>query len=121
MFSLNFFIILLIIVVIFSSTVSCSTYRPATELLYNGMYPYSVEGFSNVNEDVGNEEYAYVKGFNGLMTQPGSSSAIGGIHGGAKSSSTCKSYGYTNSQGNICLDDKQIELLSTRGGNCDKI
>jgi hypothetical protein len=120
MFSLNFFIILLIIVVIFSSTVSCSTYRPATELLYNGMYPYSVEGFSNVNENAGNEEFTYVKGFNGLMTQPGSSSSIGGIHG-FKGNSTCKSYGYTNSQGNVCLDDNHIELLSTRGGNCDKI
>lgn len=121
MFSLNFYIILLIVVVIFSSTVSCSTYKPASELLYNGMYPYTVEGFSNVNENGVNEGSVYVKGFNGLMTQPGSSSNIGGIHEDPKNDSTCKSYGYTNSLGNICLNKDQIKLLSTRGGNCDKI
>jgi hypothetical protein len=116
--SLIFFIVLLIIVVIFSNTVSCTTFIPSTELLYNGMYP--IEGFSNVGDSVSSNA-SYVKGFKGLMTHPGSSATIGGIHEGTKSDSKCKSYGYTTSKGNLCLNDNQIKLLSTRGGNCDKI
>lgn len=116
------YIILLIFVVIFSSTVSCITFVPASELIYNGMYPYSNEGFSNVDEEgFHNNDEVYVKGFNGLMSKPGSSSTIGGIHEGATSHPKCKSYGYTTSKGNVCLNKKQLKLLSTRGGNCDKV
>ena len=32
-------------------------------------------------------------------------------------SPTCKNYGYTNSQGFICMSEGDIQLLTTRGGN----
>ena len=34
-----------------------------------------------------------------------------------KGSPTCKNYGYTNSQGFICMSEGDIQLLTTRGGN----
>ena len=32
-------------------------------------------------------------------------------------SPTCKNYGYTNSQGFVCMSEGDIQLLTTRGGN----
>jgi len=34
-----------------------------------------------------------------------------------KGSATCKNYGYTNSQGFVCMNENDIKLLTTRGGN----
>ena len=120
MFSLNFFIILLFIVLILSSMVSSSSaYKPASELMYNGMYPYSSEGFSNKDLPVGVP--TKVNGFEGLMSSPGAKQDLNEIYIGTKSDSMCPSYGYTNSTGNLCLNANQIKQLSTRGGNCEKI
>lgn len=120
MISLNFYIMLLIVVLIFSSMASsCLVYKPASELLYNGMYPYSSEGFSNKDLPVGVP--TKINGFDGLMSSPGAIQNLNEIYVGTKSNSTCKSYGYTNSTGNLCLNANQIKLLSTRGGNCEKI
>lgn len=117
MHSLNFFIILLFIVLIISSMVSsCSVYKPATELLYNGMYPYTEEGFSNT---VSVENPIKLTGFDGLLSSPGAEHSLNDIYIGTKSDSKCQSYGYTNSNGNLCFDENQIKLLRTRGGNCN--
>ena len=118
MFPLNFFIILLIIVVIMSSMMSSFSVRPASELVYNGMFPYS-EGFSIIEEPV--VAPVQIKGFDGLMSSPGVVQELNDIFIGTKSNSTCQSYGYTNSTGNLCLDKNQIKQLSTRGGNCEKM
>ena len=118
MFSLNFFIILLIIVVIVSSMMSTYSVRPASELVYNGMFPYS-EGFSIIEEPV--VAPVQIKGFDGLMSSPGAVQELNDIFIGTKSNSTCQSYGYTNSTGNLCLDKNQIKLLTTRGGNCERL
>jgi hypothetical protein len=58
-----------------------------------------------------------VAGFSGLQSGAyGNEQAIGFMYNN-EGSSTCKSYGYTNSKGNICLSDSDIKLLTTRGGN----
>jgi len=58
-----------------------------------------------------------VAGFSGLQSGAyGSEQAIGFMYNN-EGSTTCKSYGYTNSKGNICMSDSDIKLLTTRGGN----
>ena len=56
-------------------------------------------------------------GFSSLLTgNYGDEKAIGFMYNN-EGSTTCKSYGYTNSKGNICMSDSDLKLLSTRGGN----
>lgn len=58
-----------------------------------------------------------VAGFSGLQSGAyGNEQAIGFMYNN-EGSTTCKSYGYTNSKGNICMSDSDIKLLTTRGGN----
>jgi len=58
-----------------------------------------------------------VAGFSGLQSGAyGSEQAIGFMYNN-EGSTTCKSYGYTNSKGNICMSESDIKLLTTRGGN----
>ena len=58
-----------------------------------------------------------VTGFGGLQTGAfGKEQNIGFMYNN-DSNTTCKSYGYTNSKGNICLSESDIKLLTTRGGN----
>ncbi len=58
-----------------------------------------------------------VAGFSGLQSGAyGSEQAIGFMYNN-EGSATCKSYGYTNSKGNICMSESDLKLLTTRGGN----
>ena len=58
-----------------------------------------------------------VAGFSGLQSGAyGDEKAIGFMYNN-EGSTTCKSYGYTNSKGNVCLSESDIKLLTTRGGN----
>jgi hypothetical protein len=132
-----FLIVLLIIVIFLSVSMSCSTFKPfSPEMMYNGKYPYN-EGFrSNTaystypeNQTVDalgdkflipqNNENSCMKvnGFNGLVCSPDTVQNPDDIYSTAKGSLDCKSYGYTNSQGFLCMDDYQVKLLTTRGGN----
>ena len=58
-----------------------------------------------------------VSGFGGLMSGAYGNEKIIGFMYNNDSNTSCKSYGYTNSKGNICLSDSDIKLLTTRGGN----
>jgi hypothetical protein len=58
-----------------------------------------------------------VNGFGGLMSGAYGNEKIIGFMYNNDANTTCKSYGYTNSKGNICLSDSDIKLLTTRGGN----
>jgi len=58
-----------------------------------------------------------VSGFSGLMSGAYGNEKIIGFMYNNESNLTCKSYGYTNSKGNICLSPSDIKLLTTRGGN----
>ena len=59
------------------------------------------------------------QGFDGLFCNPASveGSNPTDIFSQAAGRSDCKSYGYMNSRGFLCMDDKQVQLLTTRGGN----
>lgn len=110
---LNFFFILLIVVIILSSMASTCVVKPATELLYNGMYPYT----ENFSDSVALETPLHLHGFDGLMSSPGATHNLNDLFIGTKSDAKCESYGYMNSTGNLCLNDHQIKLIKTRGGN----
>jgi hypothetical protein len=120
------FILLCLFVIISSITMSCSSYKPySPEMMYSaGTLPYA-----NANEGFRNNDYSTydnsktnscdnVNGFNGLLCGPDDSSQNPNeIFSKVKGDLNCKSYGYTNSRGNLCFDENQIKLLSTRGGN----
>jgi hypothetical protein len=58
-----------------------------------------------------------VSGYSGLLTSPEMIHKPLDIYSQATSSTTCQSYGLTNSTGNLCLNPEQLRLLRTRGGN----
>ena len=58
-----------------------------------------------------------VSGFGGLMSGAYGNEKIIGFMYNNEANTTCKSYGYTNSKGNICLSESDIQMLTTRGGN----
>ena len=129
------FLILLIFIVIFSTvSLSCTSYQPySDELMFSGMYPYSNEGFRNnqyssypKNSDIDNVNKSEVDlattchkvaGFDGILCSPDSTLIRNDIFSEAKGSLNCKSYGYSNSRGFLCMDADQVRLLTTRGGN----
>ncbi len=95
-------------------------------------YPY--EGFSEIKEKFEardeNEKKNFAEAFSPMESSPIKVSGFSGLQSGAygdekaigfmynnDSGSACKSYGYTNSKGNICLSESDVKLLTTRGGN----
>ena len=84
---------------------------------------------SSIGSSVGSSASAdcgKYQGFDGLFCTPASatgsdSSTLGSnptdIYSQAAGRPDCKSYGYMNSRGFLCMDDKQVQLLTTRGGN----
>ena len=127
----------LFIVILSSISMSCSSFKPfSQEMMYHGNFPYSNEGFRNtgystypenqsvdvlgdklINPSLNNNNCEKVNGFNGLICSPNSPQNPNDIYSEAKGSLDCKSYGYTNSKGFLCMDDTQIKLLTSRGGN----
>jgi len=68
------------------------------------------EGFESSTEQK-------VAGFKGLYGSPYEGQKPIGFMYNNKGSTTCKNFGYTNSQGFICMSENDIKLLTTRGGN----
>ena len=58
-----------------------------------------------------------VRGFDGLVVSPSIDDSSLDIYSKAQGKPDCKSYGLMNSQGFLCLDQQQIKLLESRGGN----
>jgi len=59
-------------------------------------------------------------GFDGVFCSPTPTSEAKNpvdIFSQASGSQTCQSYGYMNSRGYLCMDQEQIRLLRSRGGN----
>lgn len=92
----------------------------------------AVIDIASTSGNVGEGECSQIQGFDGLYCNP--SSANAGPNAGpntgpnspsnptdifsqSSSSINCKSYGYTNSKGFLCMDDHQVKLLTSRGGN----
>jgi hypothetical protein len=106
-------VMLFSVLMISSIGLSCSSYKPYS--------PEMMEGFN------GNEYSDYVNpiesscqssvGFGGLLCSPDDNSNPKDIYSHAKGSLGCKSYGYSNSRGFLCMDPEQLRLLTTRGGN----
>jgi len=121
--------IALFLVIAITLGYSCYNIQPYyRDSLFSNQYPY--EGFDLKPSEFkgnarpsghamvgGNAIAKPVEGFEGLHSSPYADStpidtfsqAVGGLE--------CKSYGYSNSKGPLCLDATQIKLLSTRGGN----
>jgi hypothetical protein len=68
------------------------------------------EGFETSSEQK-------VAGFKGLYGSPYEGQKPIGFMYNNKGSTTCKNFGYTNSQGFVCMSENDIKLLTTRGGN----
>jgi hypothetical protein len=108
-------IVMLFSVLIISSIgLSCSSYKPySPEMMNSGMYPY--EGFSNLIANKSSCQSSV--GFGGLLCSPDENSNPKDIYSDAKGSLGCKSYGYSNSRGFLCMEPEQVRLLTSRGGN----
>lgn len=126
--TLTIIISVLMIILIVSCTMLSSTpsFQPYLPERTNIMFDYSKEGFRN------NEYSTYpdnkptsdsiascksVTGFDGLLCSPDGSEKPNDIFSDTEGSLECKSYGYSNSRGNLCLNPEQVRLLTTRGGN----
>lgn len=136
----NILVIILFVLIIASSTMmSCANFKPHfADNLFSKHSKF--EGFQNNNNlldysskeenapmDVNKQhmietpasECKKVFGFDGLFcTANEGGNPIDKI-GSSKGSPECigKSSGLSNSKGGLCLDEEQIKLLSTRGGN----
>jgi hypothetical protein len=58
-----------------------------------------------------------INGINGLFCSMNNENSDIDTYSDAKGSLSCDGYGYSNSKGGLCMDNKQKELLMTRGGN----
>ena len=68
-----------------------------------------------------NNERTRVKGFDGLLVSPTLNDASIDVFSKAHGKDGCKDYGLSTSTGFLCLDQNQIGLLTTRGGNATGI
>ena len=139
---LTFLVIFLVIIFIFSFAIvgSCRYVPYSKDIMSTNKY--NREAFHNLkNEPLGyasasNHQYMddlknqelqsspnscscrKISGFNGLFCDSNKDpNNPVDIYSTAQGSSECKSYGYHNSRGFLCLDDNQKRLLTTRGGN----
>lgn len=131
--------IILLIILTTSMTNSCKTFRPASKNVYKNYAAF--EGFNdgstsamdyskNSTEqkvmvptvDFFNKQTAKkVEGFGGLQSSPYEKEKKLDIFSGTSGSTVCdgKSFNLSNSQGGLCLDEKQTRLMRTRGGNAE--
>lgn len=58
-----------------------------------------------------------IKGFDGLVAAPSLDDSSLDIYSGTSGKRDCQSYGLMNSNGYLCLDQTQVGLLTSRGGN----
>jgi hypothetical protein len=137
-------IVFLLLVIFMSLGKSCCRVSPYSN---NSLYPklYKFEGFEplafspymadeeahdskntqeqhpniNMEENKEDDSQIPVEGFRGLQSSPNNSQQnVIDIFSQARGSRDCKdSFGYTNNEGNLCLDEKQRYMLKTRGGN----
>lgn len=143
----NFFVIFLFVFIILSATsLSCTKFQPhSAESIFQKHSDF--EGFHDKAQTIGyakKDDYSpldnhnmnliepentseekvvnYCKnifGFHGLYCDPTKEDAVIDVIGKTKGSSECvgKSSGLSKSTGGLCLNENQINLLKTRGGN----
>lgn len=128
--------IVLFIVIVLSLGYSCYNVQPyysdtlfSHQFAYEGfdLKPSEFHGNAHISGNAmvgghhevvsGNVYSVPVEGFEGLHSAPYAETKPLDIFSQAQGGLECKSYGYSNSKGPLCLDATQIKLLSTRGGN----
>ena len=137
-FSLNLILLIVafLFVIFFSAGLGCSSVSPYSRSS-SQLHEFPYESFGNqVNEyttasnNASIDSYSTnnitpaavnggvkVTGFDGLLSSPTEQGDNIDTYIKSTGDKTCKSYGYSNSMGNLCLNDEQIRLLTTRGGN----
>lgn len=63
------------------------------------------------------QNFKTLEGFEGIYGSVLNANEIIDVFGNSNSSVNCYGSGLTNSGGSLCLNDKQKQLLTTRGGN----
>ena len=124
---LLFILIGLAVVVMLTTCAGCSNVMP-----YNARPKYaSAEGFRPVKDrhlidstasQPTDQRVPKMKGLFGPDDKDKVLDSYSRAKGGLSEECMMRSSGLSNSQGYLCLDDKQIEMLKTRGGNqsgCD--
>lgn len=87
---------------------------------YEGFAPLSPGDFdssSTLKANTVTTPVVKVEGFDGLMSSPYGDNMMLDIYSQAKGSPTCAPSTYSNSTGYLCMDEKQKQLLTSRGGN----
>jgi hypothetical protein len=89
--------------------------------MFRNFFPYKKNECTTIKHPLNKQEEPPelpVAGFNSLFISP-KSSYNRGIEtiSLAKGKKNCKSYGYTNVDGNLCLSKCQLKSLQTRGKN----
>lgn len=125
----SLFLIIIALSVWFSTTPSYVPYSSTIFRNYSKFEGFAPLEYSNISNDTTSQKNGVpdnkstckrVAGYNGygLFCDPNfvSSEKID-IYSQATGSLTCEGYGYFNSRGSLCLDDKMKTQLSTRGMN----
>ena len=134
--SLLLFAVIIFIVIAISVLVGSKSVMPySRDTLFSIQYPY--EGFQGIkpleyttnNEHKSMDSYTSflinnqsveckkVCGFDGLYCKPYVAGNKLDVFSDAEGKKDCQGVGLTNSLGNLCLNDVQKNLLTTRGGN----
>lgn len=132
-----FSVLLTILIILLFLTIfaSCSQVVPySRDGIFTNMYPYS-EGFASASEYTNypdnnpmdsykryeiaptNDNCKKYMGFNGLLCSPDAPVNPVDIYSQSQGEPSCKDLGYSNSRGFLCMNDEQVRLLTTRGGN----
>jgi hypothetical protein len=121
---------ILIILLFLTIFASCTQVVPYSRenIFTNNMFPY--EGFteyttvqnnnsidSYTQYDISPTKDNKYMATNGLLSSPDAATNPVDIYSQSAGEPSCKSYGYSNSRGFLCMNDDQVRLLTTRGGN----
>jgi hypothetical protein len=106
-------VMLFSVLMISSIGLSCSSYKPNSPEMMEGFNGNEYSDYTNPIESSCQSSH----GFGGLLCSPDNNSNPKDIYSDANGSLGCKSYGYSNSRGFLCMNPEQLRLLTSRGGN----
>ena len=103
-----------------NSTLQGHNYEGFGPMLEYTTYPAgsSIDSYNSKNIDSSTvTDITRIKGFDGLYGASTLDDSSIDIFSKAEGKTNCESHGLTNSRGFLCLDAKQLGLLTSRGGN----
>jgi len=128
-FNTNFviFAVIIVFVLLMSLGCGCSKVSPYHKdnlfpryFNYEGFAPLTPADFDSSSVTTANtvtKPVVKVEGFEGLLSSPYGENMAIDVFSQAKGSANCQPSSYSNSMGYLCMDEKQKQLLTTRGGN----